>query len=466
MASRSIFVGGTSSHAGKSWMCTAICAWLKRNGVRVAPFKAQNMSNNSFPCLNGGEIGRAQVAQAYACGLEPETDMNPILLKPNSPAGCQVVVNGKVWKTLPARAYYEHFDHLLQVVLDAYDRLSRRFDYIVIEGAGSVAELNLRKFDLVNFGLATRVGARSLLVADIERGGVFASILGSIALLEPSERALLRAFAVNKFRGDLQLFDEGRRILEARAGLPCLGVFPWVTERLVDDEDSLSVPPIASDLSGAAHAIVRFPRISNTTDFRLIPDAAWVDHPVAHQFQVIFLPGTKNTIADLRWLKRQKLDLWLLDQASKGAQIVGICGGYQMMGERIQDPECVESDAQEEPGLGLFPITTTLTSEKTVRRVRGSTAEGVVVDGYEIHMGQSVALKPLPPLFQLDGLGPEGSRIYGCIGTYLHGALECPAFLRIVLRIDPLPAPSKADQYQKLADWLEQYGPQFPQIFL
>ena len=466
MASRSIVVGGTSSHVGKSWMCTAICAWLKRNGVRVAPFKAQNMSNNSFPCLNGGEIGRAQVAQAYACGLEPETDMNPILLKPTSPTGSQVVVNGKVWKTLPARAYYEHFDQLLRVVLDAYERLSRRFDFIVIEGAGSVAELNLRQFDLVNFGLATRVGAPSLLVGDIERGGVFASILGSIALLEPSERALLRAFAVNKFRGDLQLFEEGRTILEARSGLPCLGVFPWVAERLVDDEDSLSVPPCASDPSGAAHAIVRFPRISNATDFRLIPDAAWVDRPVAHQFQVIFLPGTKNTIADLRWLKQHKLDLWLLNQAAQGTRIVGICGGYQMMGERVQDPDGVESAAQEEQGLGLLPIVTTLTREKTVRRVRGFTAEGAAVEGYEIHMGQSAATAPVPALFQLEGLGPEGSRLPGCIGTYLHGALECPEFLQTVLRIDPLPTPSREERHQKLAEWLELYGPQFPQIFL
>ena len=215
---RPIFIGGTSSHAGKSWMVTAICAWLRRRGLRVAPFKAQNMSNNSYPCRAGGEIGRAQAAQAWACGLEPEPAMNPILLKPNSDGGSQVVVHGKVWKTLPARAYYEHFDFLLREVLQAYADLASRFDVIVIEGAGSVSELNLRQFDLVNLGLATRLSAPWLLVADIERGGVFASVIGTVGLLTPEERALMRAFAVNKFRGDLSLFEDGKRILEERTG--------------------------------------------------------------------------------------------------------------------------------------------------------------------------------------------------------------------------------------------------------
>jgi adenosylcobyric acid synthase len=446
-------------------MCTAICAWLRRKGFRVAPFKAQNMSNNSYPCLGGGEIGRAQVAQAHACGLEPETDMNPILLKPNSATGSQVVVNGRVWKTLPARGYYEHFDELLQVVLDAYDRLSRRFDFVVIEGAGSVAELNLRKFDLVNFGLATRISAPALLVGDIERGGVFASVLGSIALLEPEEKALLRSFAINKFRGDLSLFDEGRAILEQRSGVQCLGVFPWLPGNLVDDEDSLSLPAPGPAQSHSDYAILRFPRISNSTDFRLIPNPAWLDLPLEKQFRVIFLPGTKNTIADLRWMKEHGLDRWVIDQAHRGATIVGICGGYQMMGEWIRDPHGVEGDTREEQGLGLFPMETTMSLEKTVRRVRASTAEGFRVEGYEIHMGESVLSAPLDPLFAMDGFGPEGLRQLGLAGTYLHGALESAEFLRGVLGIEAITAPGIEEKHLLLADWLERHGPAFGEMY-
>ena len=319
-----IFVGGTSSHAGKSWMATAICAWLRRRGVRVAPFKAQNMSNNSYPCPAGGEIGRAQVAQAWACGLDPEPAMNPILLKPNSNGGSQIVLHGKLWQTLPARAYYEHFDFLQQQVLHAYESLASRFDVIVIEGAGSVTELNLRQFDLVNLGLATRVGAPWLLVSDIERGGVFASVIGTVNLLTAEERSLLRAFAVNKFRGDLSLFEDGRRILEARTGYPCLGVFPFADDIHLDDEDSLSVPTTAPKTpmpEGQRCAIVRFPRISNTTDFRLLKDARWISAPVDECFDFVFLPGTKDTASDLRWLREQQLDQWIDAQYRGGATI-------------------------------------------------------------------------------------------------------------------------------------------------
>ncbi len=447
-------------------MCTAICAWLRQKGVRVVPFKAQNMSNNSFPCVDGGEIGRAQATQAFACGLEPETYMNPVLLKPNSPTGSQVVVNGKVWKTLSARDYYDHFDELLQVVLNAYEHLSRRFDFIVIEGAGSVAELNLRQYDLANFGLATRVQAPALLVADIERGGVFASVLGSIALLEPNERALLRAFAINKFRGDLSLFDEGRRILEQRSGLACLGVFPWVTENLVEDEDSLCIPDCQGVRGEASHAIIRFPRLSNSTDFRLIPDAVWVDRPVAQMFQTIFLPGTKNTIGDLRWMKQQGLDEWLLRQARQGAHIFGVCGGYQMMGKWVRDPHGVEGEIKEEPGLGLLPLETTISRTKIVRRVLAKTAEGIHVHGYEVHMGESTGLEPATALFEVEGIGAEGFRLPGLTGTYLHGALECPEFLRRVLGIDPRPSKLWGNRYEVLAEWFEQHSQKFEELFL
>src|SRR4051812_44432398 len=238
---RSLFVGGTSSNAGKSWMATAICAWLRRRGVSVAPFKAQNMSNNSYPCRAGGEIGRAQVAQAEACGLEPEPAMNPILLKPSGNGTTQIVVNGRVWKTLSARDYYAHAETLRTKVLDAYKELSIRFEAIVIEGAGSVTELNLRDHDLVNLGLVTRIRAPWLLVADIERGGVFGSVFGTTHLLSSEERSLFKGFAINKFRGDVSLFDDGVQILEERTASRCFGVFPYAGDIALDAEDSLAL---------------------------------------------------------------------------------------------------------------------------------------------------------------------------------------------------------------------------------
>ncbi|HYO82099.1 MAG TPA: cobyric acid synthase, partial [Bryobacteraceae bacterium] len=268
MAARSIFVGGTTSHAGKSWMTAAICRYLKNRGLRVAPFKAQNMSNNSFPAVNGGEIGRAQAAQAAACGVEPHTDMNPILLKPHSDCGSQVVLHGRVWRDLSASAYYEHFEFLRGQVLDSYQRLSRAYDVVVIEGAGSVAEVNLRQRDLVNFGFANLVGAPALLVADIDRGGVFASLIGTVQLLQEEEFRLLRSFAVNRFRGDLSLFSDGVSFLENRMEKPCLGVFPWARDIRLDEEDGVSVEALRA--RGHDVAIIRLPRISNLTDFERI----------------------------------------------------------------------------------------------------------------------------------------------------------------------------------------------------
>ncbi|MBY0375459.1 MAG: cobyric acid synthase, partial [Bryobacteraceae bacterium] len=315
---------------GKSWMTAAVCRHLYQRGLRVAPFKAQNMSNNSHPLPGGaGEIGRAQVAQAEACGLEPRADFNPILLKPNSDTGSQVIVNGRVWRTLAARDYYQHHDYLLEQVLAAHERLSGEFDYIVMEGAGSVAELNLKRTDLVNLNLARRTGARALLVGDIDRGGIFASIIGTLCLLDAEEKALVPAFAVNRFRGDRSLFDNGVRILEEKTERRCLGVFPYAMDIHLDEEDGVAVDgrrAAASDV-----AILRFPRISNLTDFRLLPDASWIDAPQDRQFHCVILPGTKNTLADLGWLRERKLDDWVQRQLKGGARVVGVCGGYQML---------------------------------------------------------------------------------------------------------------------------------------
>lgn len=441
-------IGGTTSHAGKSWMTTAICRHLRQRGLRVAPFKAQNMSNNSYPCPGGGEIGRAQVAQAEACGLEPHPDFNPILLKPTSDMGSQVVLHGQVWKNLRAREYYTHFDYLFSEVLAAYERLAARFDYVVIEGAGSVAELNLKSRDLVNLNLARAVSAPALLVSDIDRGGIFAAIIGTIHLLEPEERAMVRAFAVNRFRGDPSLFEDGVKILEAKSGKPCLGVFPYLREFTIDEEDGVSVEDRSSTDSDVA--VIKFPRISNVTDFRLLPGAAWITRPVDRQFATIFLPGTKSTLPDLTWLRAQGLDVWIREQHARGARVVGVCGGYQMLGGLILDPTQSDSELTQGEGLGLLPALTTMAAVKTTRTVKAATPSGISFAAYEIHMGQSVS--GCEPFAFVDGR-PEGARRGNVFGTYLHGALEDHAVLSELLGRPVAAMPTKDEAYDGLARW-------------
>jgi adenosylcobyric acid synthase len=470
MKARPFFVGGTSSNSGKSWMTTAICAWLRGRGVSVAPFKAQNMSNNSYPCRAGGEIGRAQVAQAEACGLEPEPAMNPILLKPSGNGRSQVVVNGRVWKTLSARDYYAHCDELRRKVLEAYDDLSSRFDVIVIEGAGSVSELNLRDHDLVNLGLATRIGAPWLLVADIERGGVFGSVIGTVHLLSAEERRLFRGFAINKFRGDLSLFDEGRQILEERTASRCFGVFPYAADVHLDAEDSLALQtrPTTVPPAGARIAVVHFPHLSNATDFRLLTWADWVGAPRPEHYDFIILPGSKNTMADLAWLRRVGLADWILEHHRTGTTIIGICGGYQMLGRSICDPDGMESTSGEAAGLGLLPAVTCLAREKRTRAVSATTPSGVRFGGYEIHLGQT-ALDPgsrALPFARLDDGGVDGACEAGVIGTYLHGALEHPEVCAELFGIAAPLAQSKAAQYQRLAEWFEQHARHLDQLGL
>jgi adenosylcobyric acid synthase len=459
VAAKPLFIGGTSSNAGKSWMATAVCAWLRRRGVAVAPFKAQNMSNNSYPCRQGGEIGRAQVVQAEACGLEPEPAMNPILLKPNG-AGCsQVVVNGRVWKTLAPRAYYEHAAELRGHVLAAYEDLARRFDVVVIEGAGSVSELNLRATDLVNLDLVVRLRAPWMLVADIERGGVFGSILGTLGLLTNEERALLRGFAINKFRGDVSLFQEGARMLEARTGSHCLGIFPYAADIAIDAEDSLALETEARRLapSGARIAIVRLPCLSNATDFRLLSWADWIQSPPAADYDFVVLPGTKNSIGDLEWLHSSGLSAWILGQRRRGATVLGICGGFQMMGRRIDDPLGVEGGGSA-AGLGLLPVVTVMKPDKRTEVKSATTRGGVTFTGYEIHMGETSFEGAARPFARFDDGTADGACLPGVIGTYLHGALENRD---VCVELFGVPAASltpKRDHYERLADWLEQHG--------
>ncbi len=520
-------VVGTSSHAGKSWTATAICRWLRRRGVRVAPFKAQNMSLNSFPCVDGGEIGRAQVAQAEACGLEPRADMNPILLKPTAHDASQVVVNGRVWKQLSARDYYTHYEYLLGQVVAAFERLAAEFEFIVMEGAGSASEINLRSRDLVNLPLAVRLGAPAMLVADIDRGGVFASIAGTFALLEPCEKELLRSFLINRFRGDRAIFAEGCATLEQLAGRPCLGVFPYADDIRLDDEDIVSLedresgtaPAVCPARRGPGHglrvAIVRLPRISNFTDFRLLPDAEYVSEPPAEMPDCIILPGSKNTIGDLLWLRERGLDRWILDCHARGASVWGICGGYQMLGRWVADPGGVDSGPLDSDGgesrgaaprsggsggdsaegLGLLPVETVMRAEKTTRVVNATCSlSGAAFQAYEIHMGDT---RPAPErkavgavasadaqsagkrcFAWIDGK-PEGFCGAGVVGTYLHGALEAPEVLQGLLAevarrrgkaFDPraIRGDAKAEHYDRLADWFERHVdlPRFEELYL
>ncbi len=449
-------VAGTASHVGKSWTATAICRWLRDKKIRVAPFKAQNMSNNSYPCADGGEIGRAQVAQAQACGLQPMTDMNPILLKPVSDRRSQVVVNGKVWKTLDADSYYEQFDHLLCCVLEAYRRLASRFDFVVVEGAGSITELNLKHRDLVNLGLATRIGAPVLLVADIDRGGVFASIVGTFALLQPEERALVRSFVVNRFRGDPALFKDGVTILEQRTGTNCLGVFPFDPSISLDAEDSVGLGEGPAAGGGTAKiAVIRLPHVSNTTDFRFLSGVKWVSRPVNQRFHTVILPGTKNTINDLVWLQNTALADWIKAQHRRGASIIGICGGYQMLGESIEDPLGVESSRTEVEGLRLLPCRTRLTSQKITRRVEAVSLGGTRFSAYEIHMGETTCLSKADAFATLADGTMDGMVLGGCMGTYLHGAFEDAALAEEVFGADVCDVMGRRDDYDSLAQWFD-----------
>jgi adenosylcobyric acid synthase len=456
MPASPIFIGGTGSHAGKSWVATALCRYLYRMGHRVAPFKAQNMSNNSMVCAGGGEIGRAQAAQAEACGLEPAVDMNPILLKPTGSFGSQVVLNGRPWKNLKAVEYYEHFDFFLERVLESYARLAANYDYVVIEGAGSVTELNLKHRDLVNLGLARRLNAPAMLVADIDRGGIFASVIGTFHLLEAEERELVRSFLVNRFRGDLNLFKDGVQILEEKTARPCLGVFPFAQDVYLDAEDSVSLEDVkAASTTGLRIGIVRLPHISNFTDFRLLPDAVYLSQPSNEQFDVIFLPGTKNTIDDMRWLRGSGFESWLHNQIERGAKLIGVCGGFQMLGEQILDPDRVESDAGSIRGLGLLPVETRLAREKTTRAVSARTPSGIGFEAYEIHMGVTDSRDRQPPFATLEDGSNEGIRGGRVVGTYLHGALENKAVLEELLGAT-LPGSAlrtKDAQYDRMAQW-------------
>lgn len=427
---KNIMIQGTMSNAGKSLLCAGLCRILRQDGYRVAPFKSQNMALNSFITKDGGEMGRAQVVQAEAAGIEPDVRMNPILLKPTTDVGSQVIIAGQVQGNMRAMEYYRRKREYIPAILEAYNSLASEYDIIVIEGAGSPAEINLKQEDIVNMGLAKLVDAPVLLVGDIDRGGVFAQLYGTVALLEEDEQKRIKGTVVNKFRGDRSILEPGIRILEELCGVPVAGVIPY-THVDIDDEDSLTERfARTTERKLLDIAVIRLPRISNFTDFAPFERYANVSlryvERVAdlHSPDMILIPGTKSTIADLKWLRQSGLEAAILKTASAGTLIFGICGGYQMLGRRISDPDRVEAAGTTEiQGLGLLDMDTVFLGEKVQTQVAGtfdgvtgllSGLNGMDYTGYEIHMGCSQEKKP-----PLQGR----SNVYG---SYIHGVFDAP----------------------------------------
>ncbi len=460
MTARALMVLGTASHAGKSLTVAALCRILRQDGFDVAPFKAQNMALNSFATREGHEIGRAQAMQAQAAGIEPHVDMNPILLKPMSDVGSQVVLNGKVFGNYSAVDYYKLKPQLLDAVSAAYHRLAARHEIIVLEGAGSPVEINLKDRDIVNMKMAEIADAACMLVTDIDRGGVFASLVGTYALLDPQERERFRGFLINKFRGDASLFEPGIDYLEKRLSQTCLGVIPYLHNHGIDDEDSVSLerlavrPPPASE-DKLCVCVVRLPYLSNFTDFtalEALPDVVvyYTRRPEeARPADVLILPGSKNTIPDLLWLRANGWQEAIETHVASGKPLAGICGGFQMLGSEIRDPHRTESGVEAVSGLNLLDVVTTLAPEKVTRQATarlsnpsslGEGGEDAVFTGYEIHLGETLLGAGSRPLFRLRRLDDVESRDDGAIddagkvlGAYLHGLFDSPGGSTLLL---------------------------------
>ncbi len=435
---KNIMIQGTMSNAGKSILCAGLCRIFKQDGYRVAPFKSQNMALNSFITASGGEMGRAQVVQAEAAGIEPDVRMNPILLKPTTDVGSQVIVNGEVQGNMRAMEYFRRKREYIPQILEAYHSLAAENDIIVIEGAGSPAEINLKQEDIVNMGLAKLVDAPVLLVGDIDRGGVFAQLYGTVALLEEDEKARIKGTIVNKFRGDRAILEPGLKILEELCGVPVAGVIPYVDVD-IDDEDSLSERfDRKQERKCVDIAVIRLPRISNFTDFAPFEryenvSLRYVDRVSdLHQPDMILLPGTKSTIADLMWLRQSGLEAAVEKAAAAGCLIFGICGGFQMLGRKISDPGQVEAAGVTEiAGLGLLDTETVFEGEKVQRQVSGtfeqvpgilSELNGMPYEGYEIHMGRSG--ENLPKVCCRENV----------YGSYIHGIFDAPGVADAVVK--------------------------------
>lgn len=469
-----IMLAGTGSDVGKSLIATGLCRIFRQDGYTPAPFKAQNMALNSYATPDGFEIGRAQAVQAEAAGIPCSTDMNPILLKPSGEHSSQVVLNGK---PVGNRNAYEYFrkegrEELRAAVHEAFDRLAAKFNPIVMEGAGSISEINLRESDLVNMPMARYADADVILVADIDRGGVFASAYGSIMLQSPEDRRRIKGIIINKFRGDMRLFESGRRLMEEICGVPVLGVVPMASHIHIDEEDSVALSKkdhkAVDDKVNVAVVLLR--HISNFTDFNVIERHPKINLYYANtpeditDADIVIIPGSKNTLSDLLDLRKRGMAKAISDARAAGKSVIGICGGYQMMGEEVVDPNGIEGELEVLPGLGLLPVRTVMTPEKTTRQVEFKFMDDDrVCQGYEIHMGTTETTLPFVSL----GDGSRGGCMVDerCFGSYIHGILDNAPVIEHILqpfikneKADILnPADFRDQQYDLLAEWLRKY---------
>lgn len=490
-----IMIQGTGSHVGKSILTTALCRIFFQEGRQVSPFKAQNMALNSYVTADGKEMGRAQAAQAEAAGTEPQVRMNPVLLKPTGQASSQVIINGMPVGTMSARAYHKGYAlQAFAAVKAALREIECEADTVVIEGAGSPAEINLKDHDIVNMRVARHLQAPVLLVADIDRGGALAALVGTLDLLEPEERALVRGLIINKFRGDVSLLTPALDFLRQKTGKPVLGVIPFIENMRIDEEDSVSLqdkPTQAQAEKAISIAVIRLPKLSNFTDFSALaaePDVSLFYTTEAASLltaDAVIIPGSKNTVADLQWLRRHGLDRALQRAVAAGIPLIGICGGYQMLGRRISDPLHTEAALTECAGLGFLPLCTTFCGHKKTVQVTaacrdfpfaGAMLQGADLTGYEIHQGRSEVSSGVPVMTAVGGSSKRESACVGCArpdglvwGTYVHGIFDHDSFRRAVVNglrvrkgLSPLGTTysyvaAKEREYNRLADTVRAY---------
>jgi len=435
---------GTGSSVGKSILTAGICRILKDEGYNIAPFKAQNMALNSYVTEDGKEMGRAQVVQAEAARIKPMVEMNPILLKPTSHMGSQVILNGKIYRNMSPAEFYSEKNKFKDIIKEAYKKLESLYDIIVIEGAGSPAEINLKENDLVNMGLAELVDSPVILIGDIDKGGVFASIYGTIMLLEPEERKRIKGFIINKFRGDVELLMPGIKMLEDKINIPCLGVVPYIDIN-IDDEDSVTTRFTKKDSGDVTVGVIKLPYISNFSDFTPLEGEKDVNLKYINNkrdmddVNLIIIPGSKNTIMDMKYLLDSGMDREIINKHKEGIPVIGICGGYQILGKEIIDPNYIESPLYKIEGLGLLDASTIIQENKVTTQTTGEFIRELqmseskrhdVIKGYEIHMGKTELYKDCYPTIRLnngrmDGVISEDARVFG---TYLHGIFENDSF--------------------------------------